>query len=275
MLVYKTTNLVNGKIYVGKTERSDLNYFGSGLLIRRAIKKYGVENFVRETLQECSTLEELNLAEIFWIWELGSTERSTGYNIASGGSGGKTRPHPWNLGLKEDPAITALRASKLRGRKQSQETIQKRNATLKGIKRSELTNFKHRLLRLGVPLSEETKRKLSQTRKAQALANPEIGRARIERAREFSYSEEANEKRRSSLKQYRQDQQPLRAQRISAQYPNLSEIVARNFSLADVLRELGLEPYGADYLRMRRNIQLLALDCSHFNQAKSTKRTPA
>ena len=64
-LVYKTTNLVNGKIYIGKHETDNLDdgYLGSGKILRKAIEKYGEQNFKREILFECSTREEMNAKE--------------------------------------------------------------------------------------------------------------------------------------------------------------------------------------------------------------------
>jgi hypothetical protein len=50
--IYKTTNLINGKIYIGKHETSDLNdtYMGSGKVLMNAIKKYGKDSFKKEIL---------------------------------------------------------------------------------------------------------------------------------------------------------------------------------------------------------------------------------
>lgn len=90
MRIYKTTNKINGKIYVGKDTKHRIDYLGSGLLLHRAIKKYGRENFVNETLEECSTVEKLDEREVFWIKELDATNRKVGYNIAKGGTGGDT-----------------------------------------------------------------------------------------------------------------------------------------------------------------------------------------
>lgn len=87
MNVYKITNMVNGKIYIGQEKRNKGHYFGSGLLIKKAILKYGKENFKKEILETCETKEELDEREIFWIAELNSTDQSIGYNIAQGGSG--------------------------------------------------------------------------------------------------------------------------------------------------------------------------------------------
>ena len=88
-LVYKTTNLVNGKIYIGKHETDNLDdgYLGSGILIQRAIKKYGEENFKREILFECSTREEMDAKEAELVNEE-FLKRKDVYNIKLGGQGG-------------------------------------------------------------------------------------------------------------------------------------------------------------------------------------------
>jgi hypothetical protein len=64
-IIYKTTNIINGKYYIGKHKTNDLNdgYLGSGKLLKRAIKKYGTENFHREILHHCKSDEEMNLLE--------------------------------------------------------------------------------------------------------------------------------------------------------------------------------------------------------------------
>jgi group I intron endonuclease len=85
MIIYKTTNLINGNFYIGQDSKNNPNYLGSGLLLNKAIEKYGRENFIKETIQLCNTKEELNTQEIYWISELKPI-----YNIAKGGSGGDT-----------------------------------------------------------------------------------------------------------------------------------------------------------------------------------------
>lgn len=88
-LVYKTTNLVNGKIYIGQHQTYDLNdgYLGSGILIQRAIEKYGEENFKREILFECSSVEEMNAKEAELVNEE-FLKRDDVYNLKQGGDGG-------------------------------------------------------------------------------------------------------------------------------------------------------------------------------------------
>jgi len=89
MIIYKTTNLVNGKFYIGKDEKNNPNYLGSGKILKIAIKKYGTENFKKEILEECNNKKELNEKEKYWITTLSAT--TLGYNIAEGGTGGKTK----------------------------------------------------------------------------------------------------------------------------------------------------------------------------------------
>ena len=63
--IYKITNLINGKMYIGqhRTNNLDDGYMGSGKLIKRAIKKYGVENFKKEIQGFYEDMEELNYME--------------------------------------------------------------------------------------------------------------------------------------------------------------------------------------------------------------------
>jgi group I intron endonuclease len=88
MVIYKTTNLINGKIYIGQDKNNNSNYFGSGAILKKAIKKYGKENFKKEILEVCETEEELNAKEIFWIKEMQSTNKILGYNISDGSKEG-------------------------------------------------------------------------------------------------------------------------------------------------------------------------------------------
>lgn len=51
-IIYKTTNLLDGKFYIGahSTEILEDGYLGSGKYLKRAVLKYGRENFAREIL---------------------------------------------------------------------------------------------------------------------------------------------------------------------------------------------------------------------------------
>lgn len=89
-IIYKTTNLINGKIYIGKDKFNNLEYFGSGKLIRYAIKKYGQKSFVKEILEYCENDIITNEKERYWIKKLNTRDKSIGYNISEGGDWGDT-----------------------------------------------------------------------------------------------------------------------------------------------------------------------------------------
>lgn len=84
--IYKITNILNGKFYIGKhiTEDLDDDYMGSGKLIKAAIKKYGKQNFIKEILLVLESEEQMNLAEERLI----DIEDASCYNLQKGGSGG-------------------------------------------------------------------------------------------------------------------------------------------------------------------------------------------
>ena len=83
--IYKTTCLVNGKIYIGKHEGDcNDNYLGSGELFLKAVRKYGRKNFKREILRHCNTLHELKIWEHVFIKKYHSQNPEIGYNIADG-----------------------------------------------------------------------------------------------------------------------------------------------------------------------------------------------
>src|ERR1700690_1413882 len=90
MTIYKTTNLIDGKIYVGKEMNKPNSYLGSGIYILRAIRLYGKENFKKEILEYCESEKQLNEREKFWIKELDAINPEIGYNITDGGEGGDT-----------------------------------------------------------------------------------------------------------------------------------------------------------------------------------------
>ena len=89
MIIYKIINLVNNKIYIGQEKQFNSNYFGSGLLILKAITKYGISSFKKEIIEDnIESKAILNEREIYWIKFFNSTDKSIGYNLALGGQGG-------------------------------------------------------------------------------------------------------------------------------------------------------------------------------------------
>ena len=150
MIIYKTTNLVNGKIYVGQDSKNNPKYLGSGKILKRAIIKYGKDNFKKEILEICNTKDELDNAEKYWIKELKAIEN--GYNIAEGGNGclgcKLTDNHKMiisqaNLG-KIMSSDTKLKLSKAHlGKILSNETRKKISKNHKNVKKNNNPMFMH------------------------------------------------------------------------------------------------------------------------------------
>ncbi len=93
MEIYKITNIINNKIYIGQTinsihqrfdEHCSLTKSKHRSAIREAIRKYGKNNFIIEIIDNADTIEELNCKEIKWIAKL-SAISPNGYNLEAGG----------------------------------------------------------------------------------------------------------------------------------------------------------------------------------------------
>jgi hypothetical protein len=165
MVIYKTTNTVNNKWYIGKDEKNNPDYLGSGTLLRRAIAKYGKESFKKEILAEASTKEELAELERIIIAEHNAVEDKMAYNIAAGGRGGNTI-----AGFSEEEREEFCRKIKVRMKIRSDEA-KVRRAERKAAKppfrhppRSEECRRKISEAQLGSKRSEEVKLQMSKSR---------------------------------------------------------------------------------------------------------------
>ena len=94
-IVYVTTNLVNGKRYLGKSDGKNPNYLGSGKLIKCAIRKYGRVNFSRSVVAECATEKEAYEVEEKFSREWNVVNNPNWYNMRYGGEGSNSgSEHP-------------------------------------------------------------------------------------------------------------------------------------------------------------------------------------
>jgi hypothetical protein len=93
--IYKTTNKINGKYYIGMHKTKDLNddYIGSGKILQRAIKKHGEENFKKEILFIFSSEQEMIDKEVELITE-DEIKNPMCYNLSVGGWGGNKITDP-------------------------------------------------------------------------------------------------------------------------------------------------------------------------------------
>lgn len=131
--IYKIINLINNKIYIGKTEKTIEKRFHEHIKkslvydnkidnqshLYSAMQRYGINNFKVEEIDVADSKDELNEKEKYWIKFFNSTDNFLGYNIASGGAGGNvlegytedeyieyiqriSNRVPWNKGLNKD-----------------------------------------------------------------------------------------------------------------------------------------------------------------------------
>lgn len=92
MFIYKVTNKINGKVYIGQTVKSVLNRWKSHLsdskrrdfVFYRAIRKYGSDNFKIEEIDGANSISELNYKEYLYIYKF-NTLAPNGYNSTTGG----------------------------------------------------------------------------------------------------------------------------------------------------------------------------------------------
>lgn len=99
--IYKTTNSLNNKIYVGQKKSNVFlgeRYLGSGKKLKSYVELLGKENFTVELIDVADSKEELDTKEIYWISKLDAMNPEVGYNIASGGAFGDSGYHQGMLG---------------------------------------------------------------------------------------------------------------------------------------------------------------------------------
>jgi hypothetical protein len=143
-IIYRTTNIVNGKIYIGKHQTKDIDdtYLGSGVALEKAIKKYGKESFKKEVLFIFDTEDEMNEKEKELVTESFIASNSN-YNMGVGGEGG----------------------SHFKGKKHSEETKTRLSEIAKKQRHSEEAKKKISEANRRRVLSDETKQKLSEKAK--------------------------------------------------------------------------------------------------------------
>jgi group I intron endonuclease len=170
--VYITTNLVNGKRYVGDHSTNDLKkdkYLGSGRpAFKNAIKKYGKENFKREILEFFDTKQEAFDAQEKYIKLYKSHVSQCGYNISWKGGHDVKNSGPW-VGKHLSPAH----------RKKISEGLKGKNVWSKGSKHSEETKRKISDSEKGKKISVETMRKMSEASKGKPKSNEHKEKCRV------------------------------------------------------------------------------------------------
>ena len=152
--IYITTNLINGKKYIGKRKFSQgwEKYIGSGVVFLKAVEKHKIENFKREIVHLAYNENELNQLEIEYILNHNASNSDEYYNISLGGNGGNTFSGKTESEIK---IIGEKISNSNKGKIFSLETREKLSIANRGVN-SHL---------YGKHLSKQTKEKLSMQRK--------------------------------------------------------------------------------------------------------------
>lgn len=151
-LIYKLTNKINGKIYVGQTKKSvekrwkqHVNHAkNSDGPFQKAIRKYGEESFTLEVVCECGTQKELDEKEIFWGAQFNSLVPN-GYNILLG-SGPQIASEEYRRRMS---AVTSGDKNGMFGKTHSEEAKEKNRKAHLGKSDSEITKKRKSISRLG------------------------------------------------------------------------------------------------------------------------------
>ena len=164
--VYRITNILNGKIYIGKTKQnppvrrwaehtSDSRKENPKMYIHRAMKKYGIENFLFEVIAQYKTHDDLCQGEVAIISQYNSNSREYGYNLTNGGEGPEwtdERKSQFSEKMKGEGNLFF-------GKKHTEETKQ----LLSEIRKEEYSNPENHPW-YGRKHTEETKLKISESK---------------------------------------------------------------------------------------------------------------
>ncbi len=214
--LYQTQNTVNGKIYIGIHQSSDIendSYLGSGKHLERAINKYGINKFQRRILQEFEDKEQAYKRQQEIVDEEFINREDT-YNMKVGGIGGFSDKLYW-LG-KHHSEETKQKCSLInKGKTFSQETRKK----LSQAKKGKPTWNK------GISCSDQTKQKISIGRRGKCVGenNPFYGKTfsqqvltklkkpkskqhieKVKKARSKSYTNHSNQTKQKISKSLRE-----------------------------------------------------------------------
>jgi group I intron endonuclease len=228
MIIYKVTNLTNGKTYIGQTTRTlgvrkrqhlvDARGKESNLFFHRALLEYGFENFSWEVIFEGRiSTDFLNFMEMFWIQYWGSF--GEGYNLTCGGDKPPSRKGTKMSDESRKKMSNSRKGSNAYwyGKKRTPDTIAKISASrsgqspwMKGRHHSDETKSRISSANKGTPSpmkgrhhSEETKIKMSNAKKGKPSPRKGMsGGPAWNKDKTGIYSDETRKNISSSLRKY-------------------------------------------------------------------------
>jgi len=180
--IYITTNLINGKKYIGQKVFNKYwqKYLGSGVLLTRSIKKYGRENFSREIISISYSKEELNLLEEEIIKFHNAVNSDNYYNINNGGNSmffgiPKTIEHKQKIsesrkGYRHSDEAKLKMSENTKGNKATEETKKKMSDARKGVNKSDKMRIKLSKSKINHIVSLETRNKIRESLKGNIMS---------------------------------------------------------------------------------------------------------
>jgi group I intron endonuclease len=170
--VYQTINLVNNKKYIGfcsKTPAESTLYLGSGVMLARAINKYGIENFKKEIIKEFDNELEARLFEEQYISSVNAVDSNEYYNLTKGGFGGFSKlAKERQRSLETRAKISAANTGRLvsdKTRKILSEKLKGTKPWNTGKERSIETKEKLSKALKGKPITQEHRENISKAQK--------------------------------------------------------------------------------------------------------------
>jgi group I intron endonuclease len=183
MVIYMTTNLINGKKYIGRDSKNNPKYLGSGLFLKRAIRKYGKHNFEKKIIESCSSKEELIEREEYWLNYYDAGNDPIFYNANNFSTGGALfsgRNHS-EMSRKKMSESRSGEGNVMWGKQHSPETRRKISENNIGKKSGEnnywfgKTGKNHAAF--GRKHTEDTKRKIGEKHKGKKVSRESIEKA--------------------------------------------------------------------------------------------------
>lgn len=199
MIIYCILNLINGKMYIGKSKHDDIKSFRSrpiqhlvgrgSKLVVKAVKKYGIENFIVLILhKENCTKEKLNELEIYYISHFKTLGRG-GYNQTKGGEGVFSTAE-----IRKKKSESAIKAHK------RPEVKKRHKEALKISQNRPETKIKIGKAHLGSIRSAESKKKSSESAKI-SMNTPET-KKKVCEAQKIAQNNPYTKKKKSDSQRY-------------------------------------------------------------------------
>jgi group I intron endonuclease len=179
-LIYKITNNLDGKIYIGSHRTKNINdgYMGSGKYLNRAYSKYGLDNFTKEILFAFDNAKDMYDKEAEIVNDEFLTESNT-YNLKRGGFGGFDYINNIGINNKANQCSKAGKAAAAKGGGFKGKTHSVTTRKLISDRRWGPSNPNHSLpgTFAGKKHSEHTKQKMSDSKKGKGvgISNSQFG----------------------------------------------------------------------------------------------------